>query len=154
MRDASFAFRYGRGASVDVSAGGTGSVDTSVSLGGFTSLIEHRDMNGSRLHEIQRLAAAARRQRLNALRLQKPAHRLMPALLLTGEQDRQPVGVAKIVRMRLNHDHWPHHVRRRTNNKRCAEAGASLGKASSAISLVCYIACGRQTMQLLMGRRR
>ena len=44
VRDASFAFRYGSGASVDVSAGGTGSVDTSVSLGGFTSLIEHRDM--------------------------------------------------------------------------------------------------------------
>jgi nickel/cobalt transporter (NicO) family protein len=44
VRDASFEFRYGSGASVDVTAGATGSVDTSVSLGGFTSLIEHRNM--------------------------------------------------------------------------------------------------------------
>jgi nickel/cobalt transporter (NicO) family protein len=44
VRAAGFGFRYGSGASVDVSAAGTGSVDTSVSLGGFTSLIEHRDM--------------------------------------------------------------------------------------------------------------
>ncbi len=44
VREAGFGFRYGSGSSVDVSAAGTGSVDTSVSLGGFTSLIEHRDM--------------------------------------------------------------------------------------------------------------
>src|SRR5262249_31645610 len=44
VRDASFAYRYGSGTSVDVAARGTGSVDTSVSLGGVTSLIEHRNM--------------------------------------------------------------------------------------------------------------
>ena len=45
VREASFDFRYGSGTSVDVAASGTGSVDTSVSLGGFTSLIQHRDMS-------------------------------------------------------------------------------------------------------------
>lgn len=45
VREAGFDFRDGTGASVDVTAGHTGSVDTSVSLGGFTSLIQHRDMS-------------------------------------------------------------------------------------------------------------
>ncbi|MDX6532735.1 MAG: nickel/cobalt transporter (NicO) family protein [Gaiellales bacterium] len=44
VRRASFDVRYGDGASVDVGASGSGATDTSVSLGGFTSLIEHRQM--------------------------------------------------------------------------------------------------------------
>jgi ABC-type nickel/cobalt efflux system permease component RcnA len=44
VRRATFDARYGDGASVDVGPSGTGATDTSVSLGGFTSLIEHRQM--------------------------------------------------------------------------------------------------------------
>ncbi|HEY0389023.1 MAG TPA: sulfite exporter TauE/SafE family protein [Gaiellales bacterium] len=44
VRDARFSFRDGNGASIDVRAHGTGGVDTGTSLGGFTSLIERRDL--------------------------------------------------------------------------------------------------------------
>jgi nickel/cobalt exporter len=44
VRSASFGFHPGQGTSVDVAAKGSGSVDTGVSLGGFTSLIERRHL--------------------------------------------------------------------------------------------------------------
>jgi nickel/cobalt transporter (NicO) family protein len=44
VRRASFSLRYGVGASVNVGAHGSGGVDTSVSLGGFTSLVERRHL--------------------------------------------------------------------------------------------------------------
>ena len=45
VRSARFGFHQGTGASVDVAAKGSGHVDTAVSLGGFTSLIERRQLS-------------------------------------------------------------------------------------------------------------
>jgi hypothetical protein len=46
-------------------------------------------------------------KRLDALRLEQAADRLMPVLLLAGEQNRQTIRLRKLRPMRMNHNHRP-----------------------------------------------